>query len=42
MSRAPQQTQRPLTQRLLWFIALWAGGVATVTIVGYGIRLWIK
>lgn len=42
MSEAPQETPRPLTQRLLWFIALWAGGVATVTIVGYGIRLWIK
>lgn len=38
----PQQTQRPLLHRLLWFAALWAGGVATVTIVGYGIRLWIK
>jgi hypothetical protein len=42
MSPAPQQTPRPLMQRLLWFIALWAGGVATVTVVGYGIRLWIK
>jgi type VI protein secretion system component VasF len=39
MSTAPQ---RPLAQRLLWFVALWAVGVATVTIVGYGIRLWIK
>ena len=42
MSPAPQQTQRPLAQRLFWFVALWAGGVATVAIVGYGIRLWIK
>lgn len=39
MSTAPQ---RPLAQRLLWFVALWAGGVGTVAIVGYGIRLWIK
>ena len=38
----PPETPRPLAQRLLWFVALWAGGVATVTIVGYGIRLWIK
>ena len=42
MPPAPNATQRPLWQRLLWFVALWAGGVATVTIVGYGIRLWIK
>ena len=41
MSPAPQQ-QRPLAQRMLWFAALWAGGVAAVSIVGYGIRLWIK
>ena len=41
MSPAPQQ-QRPLSQRMLWFAVLWAGGVATVAIVGYGIRLWIK
>jgi hypothetical protein len=27
--------------RLLWFVALWLGGVGTVTIVAYGIRLWI-
>jgi hypothetical protein len=38
----PPAPQRPLTQRLLWFVALWASGVATVTIVGFGIRLWIR
>jgi hypothetical protein len=27
--------------RLLWFAALWLGGVGTVAIVAYGIRLWI-
>ena len=42
MPPVPTQPLRPLWQRLLWFVALWAGGVATVTIVGYGIRLWIK
>ncbi len=42
MSPVPTQPQRPLLQRLLWFVALWAGGVATVATVGYGIRLWIK
>lgn len=46
MPPAPQQrpvphTTRPLMHRLLWFIALWAGGVASVTIVGYALRLWI-
>ena len=39
---SPQEKPRPLAQRLLWFVALWAGGVGAVTIVGYGIRLWIK
>ena len=39
---APPETPRPLWQRLLWFVTLWAGGVAAVSIVGYGIRLWIK
>ncbi|MEW6767089.1 MAG: DUF2474 domain-containing protein [Pseudomonadota bacterium] len=34
-------SQRPLSQRLLWFVALWLLGVGTVTIVSYGLRLWI-
>ncbi len=42
MSPLPAPAQRPLLQRLLWFVGLWAGGVATVVIVSYGIRLWIK
>jgi phage shock protein PspC (stress-responsive transcriptional regulator) len=37
----PAQKPRPLAQRLLWFVALWLGGVAAVTIVAYAIRLWI-
>ena len=36
-----RDSDRPLTQRLLWFIALWLLGVGTVTIVSYGLRLWI-
>jgi hypothetical protein len=28
----------PLWQRLLWFVALWAGGVITVAVVAYGIK----
>jgi hypothetical protein len=31
----------PLVQRLLWFAALWLGGVGTVAILAYGLRLWI-
>ena len=31
----------PLTQRLLWFALLWLGGVGTVTLISYLLRLWI-
>ena len=31
----------PLGQRLLWFAALWLGGVGTVALVSWGLRLWI-
>jgi hypothetical protein len=31
----------PLRKRLLWFAALWLGGVGTVASVAYGLRLWI-
>ena len=34
-------TPRPLTQRLLWFAALWLGGVGTVVLISYVLRLWI-
>ena len=33
--------QRPLTQRLLWFVALWLAGVGTVVLVSFLLRLWI-
>jgi hypothetical protein len=36
-----EQKPRPLAQRLLWFTALWLGGVGSVAIVAYGLRLWI-
>jgi hypothetical protein len=36
-----EQNPRPLAQRLVWFAALWLGGVGTVSIVAYGLRLWI-
>jgi hypothetical protein len=36
-----EQKPRPLAQRLLWFAALWLGGVGSVAIVSYGLRLWL-
>ena len=36
-----QQNPRPLAQRLLWFAALWLGGVGAVTVVAFGLRLWL-
>ena len=38
---ASRPKTRSLAQRLLWFAALWLGGVGTVGIVAYGLRLWI-
>jgi hypothetical protein len=39
--QSPRQSQRPLAQRLLWFAALWLGGVGTVTALSLGLRLWL-
>ena len=36
-----EQNPRPLAQRLLWFAALWLGGVGTVAVVAFGLRLWL-
>jgi hypothetical protein len=30
-----------LKQRLLWFVALWLGGVGTVWLISVVLRLWI-
>ena len=38
---APEQKPLPLAQRLLWFAALWLGGVGTVAVVALALRLWI-
>ena len=32
---------RPLGQRLLWFAALWLGGVGTVALISVLLRIWI-
>jgi hypothetical protein len=34
--------QQKLSSRLLWFFALWVGGVASVAVVGLAIRLVLK
>lgn len=33
--------QKPLAQRLLWFVALWLAGIGALAIVAYTLRLWI-
>ena len=38
---APHEPPASTLARLGWFVLLWAGGVATVTAVGYAIRLAI-
>jgi hypothetical protein len=37
----PEQNPQPLGQRLLWFAALWLGGVGTVAVLSLGLRLWL-
>ena len=37
-----EQQLPPLTQRLLWFFALWLGGVGAVALLSLGLRLWLK
>ena len=31
----------PLWHRLLWFGALWLGGVATVALLSLALRMWL-
>ena len=33
--------QAPLWKRLAWFVGLWAGGVAVVGAIAYGIKYWL-
>jgi hypothetical protein len=37
-----REAPRPLTQRLLWFVALWLGGVGILAVVAFGLRLWLS
>jgi hypothetical protein len=36
-----EQKPPPLVQRLLWFAGLWLGGVGTVVILSFCLRLWL-
>jgi hypothetical protein len=31
----------PLGRRLIWFAVLWLGGVGAVTVISFGLRLWL-
>jgi hypothetical protein len=37
----PRQESTSLAQRLLWFLVLWLGGVGTVALIAFGLRLWL-
>jgi len=37
----PGEARRPLGKRLLWFVALWFGGLIAVAAVAYGLRALI-
>jgi len=37
-SQQPNKAQRPLHVRLLWFVALWLGGVLAVGAVAFLLR----
>ena len=37
----PGWSPPPLVQRLLWFAALWLGGVGTVALISLALRFWI-
>jgi hypothetical protein len=38
---ASDEKPQPLAKRLIWFAALWLGGVGAVALVSFGLRLWI-
>jgi hypothetical protein len=37
----PGEPVPPLSQRLLWFAALWLAGLVTIAVVAYGMRAMI-
>jgi hypothetical protein len=37
----PHEAPRSLARRLLWFVALWLGGVGSLGLIAFGLRLWL-
>ncbi len=37
----PGEPENSTLKRLGWFAGLWIAGVATLAIIGYGIRYWL-
>lgn len=37
----PDEPENSTLQRLAWFAGLWIAGVATLAVIGYGIRYWL-
>jgi hypothetical protein len=37
----PDRNPRQLAQRLLWFAALWLGGVGAVGLIALALQFWI-
>jgi hypothetical protein len=37
----PQNTPRPLGQRLLWFAGLWLAGVGSLALLSLILHVWI-
>ncbi|MEO1168125.1 MAG: DUF2474 domain-containing protein [Pseudomonadota bacterium] len=41
MTETDDTPERPLWQKLAWFVGLWLAGVGTVAAIAYILRLWI-
>jgi hypothetical protein len=42
LSLMPRKAEaRPLGRRLIWFAVLWLSGVGAVTVISFGLRLWL-
>ena len=40
-NRPEHEAPRSWTVRLMWFVALWAGSIAVLGVIAYGIRMWL-
>jgi hypothetical protein len=39
--RPTSEAPRSLAKRLLWFVGLWLAGVGSLSLVAFGLRLWL-